>query len=519
MYFRGETVPAPNPAFMPKIAWPVLLSLAAGKLLLHLWFINNYGFHRDAFLYLALGRHPAFGYWSNGPLIGWISWLVQHTLGGALWATRLPVVAASCALLLLAGLMARQLGGGRFAQGLAAGCILLSPAYLRTGHQFQPVAFDILAWAGATFLILRFFNSDRQRYILWFGLLFGLGFLNKYSVVFLLLALLVALLLSPDRRVIGSRATGQAALFATVLILPNILWQYFHHWPVAVHLQELSATQLGNVRPVNFLLDQLMENGATFLVWLPGLLWLLLGKAGRRHRTIGWLYLAVIALFLALSGKSYYTLGLYPVLMAAGAVAWERWARRWWARASVPLVMAVLMIPIFPMGVPVLPLDRFVEYCHWLSDTVGFDAPMRWEDGRIHELPQDFADMLGWDELARLAEQAVEQAGEPVLLYAENYGQAGAIDHLGRDLPPAVSFADSYRLWLPDTTSAQALVYVNDELGKDVADLFADIRLIGQVEHPYAREHGTKVYLCRRPRQPLGPFWAERVRMVMGGER
>jgi len=505
----------------PKIYWALLLWIAGLKLLSQLPFIGRYGFHRDEFLYMALGEHPAFGYWSNPPLIGWISWLTQHTLGDALWATRLPALLGGSALVILAGLTARELGGGKYAQALAGLGICWCPAYLRSSHMFQPVIFDVLFWAGMSYFLVRYLGRRKASDILWFGALFGLGFLNKYNVVFLLLALAPVLLASPLRRVLWSAAAGKAALIAAAIILPNMIWQWLHDFPVVNHLSELAQSQLGNVRPSDFLFEQVLFNMPVSILWLSGLGWLLFSRQAASFRVVGYLYLAVIAIFLLLSGKSYYSMGIYPVLIAAGAVAWESWVRSTLVRVLLPVQIALTILPFFPLGVPVLRTDSLLAYCRWMAEDVGLDAPLRWEDGRVYSLPQDYADMLGWPELAATAARAMREVrpDERVLLYAENYGQAGAIDYYGRELglPPAVSFADSYRLWAPPHTDATVLIYINDELGEDIGRLFEEVRLIGQVEDPLAREQGTGVYLCRQPREDLDRLWSAQVKEVRAG--
>lgn len=501
-----------------KIHWPILWALAALKITIHLFAIGRYGFHRDEFLYLALGKHPAAGYWSNPPLIGWVSWLVQHTLGDSLIATRLLPLLAGALLVILAGLMAAEMGGGRFAQFLAGTATLFSPSYFRAASMFQPVIFDILFWSILTVLFIRFLSSGRRQPVILFGLFFGLGFLNKYAVVFLLIALVLVMLFNARRQVLWSGAAGRAALLAAVLIAPNIWWQYLYGFPVITHLDELNRYQLVNVRPLSFLLDQVVMNFSGLIVWVPGLFFLLFSKKASTFRSAGWLYLAVLGLFLVLHGKSYYTLGIYPLLFAAGGVFWEGTLRHTWGRVFIPALVASLIIPLLPVGLPILPIERLENYCEELASHTGLDMITRWEDGRQHPIPQDFADMLGWQELAHLADDAFSRIppGEEVLLYAENYGQAGAIDHFGRmpGLPPVVSFADSYRLWAPDTTTAQALIYVNDELGNDVGTLFQEITVVGSITTKLAREQGTTVFLLRYPKEPVETLWSQRISEV-----
>ncbi|MCB9053692.1 MAG: glycosyltransferase family 39 protein [Lewinellaceae bacterium] len=502
---------------LPPVFLPGLLSLVLVKLLLHIYTNTLWGFHRDEFLYLSLGRHLDWGYWSNPPLIGWVSALLQATVGDSLFAIRLFPMLVSCGLMVLVVLMARELGAGRYGQFLAGVAMLLTPANLRPGMLFQPVMPDIFFWGLLAYMVIRYVNTEHRRYILFFGLAFGLSFVNKYSTVFALLGVAGALLLSPYRRVLWSRGAAWAALAAAVLILPNLIWQYQHGFPVVTHMQELAENQLVNVRLGDFLTAQLFMNLSVIPVWVAGLIWFFL-PANHRFRLLGWYFVLVFLLLLVLRGKPYYTLGLYPPLIAAGGVWWEAALRRAWQRVALPVLMTLILLPALPLGLPVLPLPKMMQYCAYLIEKVGFEGPMRWEDGRIHPLPQDYADMMGWEELGQLAIEACRAAeGEDILLYCENYGQAGAVDYYGqgKGIPPAVSFSDSYRLWLPRQISANTLIYINNELGEDVAELFEDIQLIGAIANPHARERGTSVYLCRQPRQPLGEFWQQAVSRVL----
>ncbi|MEZ5040072.1 MAG: glycosyltransferase family 39 protein [Saprospiraceae bacterium] len=501
----------------PPIYWRLILGLALLKLILHLSTNGNYSYHRDELLYIALGNHLDTGYWSNGPMIGWISWFIQHTIGNSPFAVRLIPSILGGGLVVLAALMAREMGGGKWAQAIAGLSIMVSPLYLRASSMFQPVIFDIFCWTIFTFLLLRFIQTQDKKYILWFGIAFGLGLLNKYSVGFYLLALLPALLFTPYRQLLWKKETGMAALAALLLFAPNIFWQYTYHFPVVNHMQALSASQLVNVNPVNFMLDQLLFNlPALFLLF--GGLFFLFSVAGKPYRLIGWLFVWVLILFLVLRGKSYYTAGIYPVLLAAGAVGWEKWGKAIWIRIAIPSLMVLLILPLLPMGLPILPLNKMVSYCHWLKEDLGLDAPMRWENGRVYDLPQDYADMNGWEELAQNVIAAYQSSTDPAttIIYAENYGQAGAIDLFGKrkGLPSCNSFADTYRLWVDGEASPTALIYVNDELGADVAALFEDIQQIGTVQSPYAREKGTMIFLCQKGRANVAYFWQQRVHEI-----
>lgn len=495
----------------------VLTSFVAVKVLIHLFTANGLGFQRDEFLYLALGRHLDWGYWSNPPFIGLVGWFTQTFLGDSLLATRFPSALAGGALLWLAGSMVRELGGGRFAQWICGLAMLFSVAWLRTSSMLQPVPFDILCWTFLSFFTLKWQKTGDQRWWWWIGAAAGVGFMIKYTMVFWAAGFLCALLLTSQRRVLLTAAPWKAAGLALLIVLPNLLWQWHYHFPVKSHMEELAREQLSHVQPLNFLVDQLLMQGpAGALIWLAGLLFLLAAPSMKPYRLLGLFYVSILLIFLALNGKSYYTLGAYPVLTAAGAVYWERALARNWSKVVLSLVLLIPGVFFFPTGIPVWPAERLSVYFKNLTNA-GIEAT-RWEDGELHDLPQDYADMLGWDELAGIVDSAVALAGDtPYVIYGENYGQAGSVSHLRPEhRAHTYSFADSYRLWAPEhlPNAPKALIYINDEIGDDVNGLFASITKVGAIRNPMAREYGTTVWLCREPRSDMSAFWAERVRYV-----
>ncbi len=500
--------------------WLLLVLLGLLNLLLHLVTNGLWGFHRDELLYLALGRHLDWGFWSNPPLIGFFGWLAHLAPEASPWAVRLIPALVSTAMVMLTGLMAREMGGGRAAVVMACLCMLLS-AFLRVGLLFQPVVFDVFFWTLYAFLILRYLNTEQPRWLWALGLAIGLGLLNKYSVAVFVFGVLLVLPFTPQRRLFTQKTFYGSVLLALVVFLPNLLWQARHGFPVLHHMQELHDTQLVHVRPLNFLLDQLFFHFPVAVVWVLGLVFLF-SKHGKPSRLLGWIFAAVILLFLVLGGKSYYTLGLYPMLFAGGACWLEVHARRW-IQVIVFAVGTIAAALLSPFMIPYLPVPAMVAYGHAFVETTGIDAPLRWEDGNVYPLPQDYADMLGWEELAHLVEKAYLAAPDPgrTLVYCENYGHAGAATHFlqKEGLPEPVSFSDSFRLWAPRRLppDANTLIYVNDELGEDIKALFSDIERIGSVQTPYAREQGTAVYLCRNPRTSLPDFWRARLLEVTGG--
>ena len=228
----------------------------------------------------------------------------------------------------------------------------------------------------------------------------------------------------------------------------------------------------------------------------------------------------VIVILLVLRGKSYYTIGVFPFLIAAGSVSFERLLKRRWLKILFPGLLILLTIPILPFGLPVYKVDGLVKYFGELQSKYGLDIGRRFEDGTIHSLPQDYADMLGWEELTAITNKAWQMIDDKrsAFIYCENYGQAGAITVIGKKyrLPEAVCFSESFRYWVPESFEPEitSFIYINDELGEDVNLLFRKILEVGKVSDPDAREFGTTVYLCREPVMSFNMFWSERLKQI-----
>jgi hypothetical protein len=184
------------------------------------------------------------------------------------------------------------------------------------------------------------------------------------------------------------------------------------------------------------------------------------------------------------------------------------------------VLLILLTLPGIPIGIPVFKKEKLVNYFHDLNTRYGMDFICRFEDNSIHSLPQDYADMLGWEELTKITSDAWQKIppGDPAFIYCENYGQAGAITVIGKKygLPEAISFNESFRYWIPHKFEADIryAIYINDELGEDISRIFGRITKIGSISDPHAREYGTGVWLCSQPLVSLNDFWEERVKQI-----
>jgi hypothetical protein len=319
--------------------------------------------------------------------------------------------------------------------------------------------------------------------------------------------MLPGLLLSKHRRIFSDKKFYLAAALALVILAPNIAWQAAHRFPLFRHFGELAESQFAHVTLVGFLGDQLRFFLPALPVWLAGLYFLLVKKAVAKWRIFGWMYLTLLAVLLFFSAKSYYSLGAYPVLMAAGAASFERFTneKMRWIRFALPAFMLLTGIGTMPAALPLLPPQQEAAFVKNLAKLPGLQDILRWEDGNQYALPQDYADMLGWEELAQKTGETWQSLPDKAnsAIYADSYGQAGAVEHFGKKygVPPVLSFSDNYRYWLPDSLPAtfHTLLYINDELGDDMPGFFQKIEKVWELDMPLSRQHGDQLYRCEEP--------------------
>jgi len=493
----------------------VVVLVAALKLLIHLVTTGSFGYSYfiDELYYLACARHLAWGFVDMPPLFPAIVAAVHATLGDSLLAVRLLPALAGAALVVMTGLMARDLGGRRFAQGIAALAVLVAPIWLALHSIDTMNALDQLFWTGCAWIVLRIVRDDKPRLWLLFGAVAGVGMLDKHSMAFFAVAVATAVLLTRERRALRSPWLWLGALLAGVIFLPNLVWIVQHHFP---HFEMLANVKREgrdvSLNPLQFLSQQvLLMNPLTLPLWLGGLAWLLFDREGRRYRVLGIAWLGVMAEMLLLDGRPYYPAPAYPMLLAAGGVALEGWltAPRW--RAVKPVYAALLALSgavLAPLFTPLLPPETLIRY----SRAIGMSQP-RIENHRLGPLPQLMADRFGWkemaEEVARIYRSLPPADRASVAIFGQNYGQAGAIDLFGPalGLPPAISAHLTYYLWGPRGYTGDVMIVLDDER-PTLERLFRSVELAGHVHHPYSMpyEH-FDVFVCRGPRQSLAALW------------
>jgi Dolichyl-phosphate-mannose-protein mannosyltransferase len=484
--------------------------LASLKLLLHLRTNGNYGYFRDELYYMAAGERLALGYVDFPPFVALVTAFTRFLLGDSTVALRFFPALASALVVVLAGLMSRELGGGRFAQGLAALATLVAPNFLVMGTFISMDAFDQLLWVSAAFVLIVILKQDRPRLWLLFGLIAGLGVLTKITMLYFGSAVFAALLLTPARRYLFTPWPWLGGAIAALFLLPYVYWQITHGWPTLEFWADYGA-KVDPASPIEFLVEQVLTmQPLTLPLWLAGLYYYLFSRDRQTFRPLGLIYVLLFALFAIQNAKFYFLAPAYPMLFAAGALSLERFVRRrsWnWLKPAYAAVLLVGGIALAPMVVPILPVET-------LASITG--AGVKHERREEGQLPQHFADRFGWENMAATMAgvydslPAEDRSGACVL--TANYGEAGAIDFFGPKygLPEAISGHNSYYIWGPGECAGEVVISVGVHRG-ELETVFGEVEKEAMIRCEYCMpdENDLPVYVCWDPRMSLQELWPQ----------
>jgi 4-amino-4-deoxy-L-arabinose transferase-like glycosyltransferase len=491
----------------------IWLGMALAKVGLHLPALTQYGWFRDELYYVASTQRLAWGYVDHPPLSIAILWPVVLMAGESLAAIRLVPVLAGAASVYLTGRLARELGGGGFAQALACLAALVAPVLLGGSRFYSMNALDLLLWTAAASLLVAALEHRRPRDWVWLGVVMGLGLLNKLSMTWFLLGTFAGLALSGHRRHLLTPWPWVAGVIAGVVFLPYVVWQVANGWPTLEFMRNAAQGKMVEVSFRDFLAGQLRVMGpANALVYVPGLLFGLFAAVARPWRILAILFLVVAALLVAAgTSRAGYLAVAYPVLLALGGVAWERWTRerRKFARPVLLASVGLLGAPLIPLALPILTPGTFIRYQAVLGQ-----QPTTEERKRVGPLPQGYADMFGWEELVAEVAKAHRllspEERSRAVVFGQNYGEAGAVDVLGRrlGLPRAVSGHNSYWLWGPGDWDGSVMIIIGGDPA-DNAGWFEEVEQVGVWDHPYAMpyERGLGIFVARRFKYPLAESW------------
>jgi len=504
-------------------------AIAVAKLLFHIYFNNRYGYFRDEFDYIACANHMAWGYVDQPPLIPFLTRISLAVLGDSLRAIRFIPALASSLLVVQAAVLAREFGGRRFALLLSAIAVVIAPQYLSNAGLLGTNCLEPNLWMGCAYFAILAIKRNEPKFWLWFGVIAGVGLEEKYSIALFGFAVVAGLLLTPQRRVFFNRWIWIGGAAAFLIFLPNLLWNLHYHWPFLELMHNIRAEGRDVVLPfLEFFFQQtLLLDPITAPIWLTGLFALLFSARLKPYRFLGWSYLICFSLFFVLHGKNYYLAPIYPMLLAAGADLIESAIeggktetpenvrpRRTWLKAAIVCVLLASGAHLAPITVPILSPDRFLAYAKHLP----MKLPVMEHDHARAALPQWYADQFGWNEIVaetlvawdRLP--AADREDKACGIFAQDYGQAGAIDFLGRayGLPQALSGDRTYFLWGPRGYSGNCLIVLGDYRQR-LEQLFDDVEFVGDsAENPWALETDISVFICRGPKfGTLADLWPE----------
>ena len=478
----------------------------------------EYDLQRDEYLHLDQAHHLDWGYLSVPPVTSWFSYLIYLLGNSVFWIRFFPALFGVLTLVIVWKTI-EILKGNLYALILGATCVVFS-CLLRLNMLYQPNSLDVLCWTTFYYIIILYIETKNKKWFYIGAVVFAFGFLNKYNVLFLLIGLLPALLLSDQRKILTEKQLYFALLLGLILILPNLVWQYNNHFPIVHHMKELAETQLVNVDRLGFLKEQLLFFIGSFLVILSGLYALLFYKPFKSYKFFFASIIFTLIVFLYFKAKAYYAIGLYPIYIAFGAVFLSNVLNTGWKKYLQPvfvLMPLLLFIPMYDLAFP----NKSPEYIVSHPEKYKKIGMLRWEDRKDHALPQDFADMLGWKELARKTDSvyALLPNPEQTLVLCDNYGQAGAINYYTKKGIKAVSFNADYVNWFNLDVKYKNVIRViefeeaEDEF-KETSQLFQSSSYVAQITNKYAREYKTSIFTFINAKSDINKIVEQEIKEV-----
>ncbi len=523
MHSIGET----KEIYMLKISWTssifssdlsIPIILAFSQFALQTIFHGNYGYFRDELYYIACTKHLAFGYVDQPPLSIAILWINRLLLGDSLYALRFLPSLVGSSVVILAALMARKLGGEKFAQGLAALSVFAAHGLIGHGELFSMNPFDVLFWALAALIVIVALSSDKPKLWVLFGLVVGLGLLNKYSMGFMIAGLVTGLLLTRQRVQLTTKWFWLGGVVGALVFLPHFVWEFTHGFPSLEFMRNASQTKNVNLGVFNFLVGQIRNmNIFNAPLWIGGIYFLYKHEAGR-YRPLAWMYVIVFIMMVAGNAKIYYLSAIYPIFLAAGAVLFEQviHQKSWnWLKPVYAGCLSVMALIILPFALPVLPVEQFVKYEHSLGLT-----PRAEERSSLGELPQYYADQFGWKEMVDTVASAYKKLTpkeqSQCVIYVRNYGEAAAIDFYGKmyGLPNALCAQNNYWLWGPgERTGNIAIIFGSkSNLEDNYSDLYSFYKQVDLITTTNAKycmpyENGRMIFICKGMNTTFQNIW------------
>jgi hypothetical protein len=488
----------------------IILSISILNLLIYFFtlYFTSYGIFRDELYYIACANRPAFGYVDQPPLSIWILAVWKYFLGDSLFVIRLLPAFISSITIFILGLFTFRLGGGKSAVIISMVTFMLTPIFLGMTTIYSMNVFDFFFWILAAYIFLQILESSNQN--LWYvlGVVIGLGLLNKTSMLWLSAGVFVGTVFTPLREDLKSKYPYIAACIAFLIFSPYIIWNTTHDFAHLEFMRNAAQNKYGGLTPLSMILDMiLIFNPLSILIWIPGLIFYFFNKNARIFRPLGYIWLVTFAiLFINWHSKAEYLAPAFQILFAGGAVMIVRWNTRI-KRIKYALSIPVIVVSLFlsPMARPILLVQTFIDYKSALSLSTSNS-----EGKELAELPQFYADMFGWENLARdvskVYQSLPEDEKKQTVVYCSNYGEAGAIEYFKKkyQLPNVVCPHNNYWYWWPENLNARTVIILGGTAEQHLDALEeCSFKAVHKARYAMPYENNLNIFIGRGLKVPL----------------
>jgi hypothetical protein len=489
----------------------LIISLALLNLMIYLITTRffAYGIFRDELYYLACANRIDLGYVDHPPFSIYILAIWRWLFGDTHFAIRFVPAIVSSASLFVLGILTKRLGGGRTAITIAMLTYMLTPIFLGMNTIFSMNTFDFLFWITSAYLLLRITQEEDKKLWIWLGIVIGVGLLNKTSMLWLSSGVILAIIFTSLRKDLKTKYPYIAALIALIIFSPFIIWNISHDFAHLEFMRNAATRKYGGLSPMSFIMDQLIIlNPLAIFIWLPGIYFFFFNEDGKKSRAVIFIWIATF-LILLINGRSKgeYVAAAYQILFAGGAVMIEKWSiRKKWLKYSMAIPVILFGIFFSPFARPILFLEQFLNF----QSSLGLEPPSNEGNSLNRNIPQYYADMHGWDDLARSVSKVYQSLSEEekkaTLVYCSNYGKAGAIEYYGKNypLPKVICPHNSFWYWWPDTNNYTTLIIIGGRI-EDHLHSLKEVEAVGIYQTNYAMpyENNLTLFIGRGFIRPL----------------
>jgi hypothetical protein len=474
----------------------------------------SYGYFRDELYYLACANHLAWGYVDQPPFSIFVLAVSRFIFGASLFVIRLLPAIVSGLIVFITGLMVKRIGGGKIAVIVACLAVFAAPIFLAMGTYYSMNIFDWLFWVLAAYTVFLIIAKDDYKHWISLGIILGLGLLNKIDFLWFGFALFVALVITEQRKQLKTKFPYISAAIALVLFLPFVIWNFTHGWATLQFMHNATQYKYSSITRLDFITGLLkLLNPFTVPVWLCGLYFFFFNREGKKYKTVGIIFI-VSFLVLLINGhsKPEYLAPAFPILFAGGGIFIEKSASKkyWaWLKYALPSLLLLSGIVFAPLAIPILPVTTYISY----SESLGF-APSSSEGKKLDQLPQFYADMFGWENMAAQVSCVYESLPEPdrkdAVVFAHNYGEAGAIDFYRSKypLPPVICPHNNYWIWGYGNKKVKVIIIIGGSMEGNLKSL-KEVKQAGVIKNEYCMpyENNLPIFIGRGLKIPIEKIW------------